>query len=443
MSSQLVDIPLASAGERSSTPIYDPSSASVPPRMKVLIGAYACSPARGSEAGVGWGWVEAISKHHDLWIITGDRYKDEIEAELERRPDLRSRMNFSYVPRQRYERLEKVWPPAYLHTYEHQWLRAEYEVAKQLQKEVAFDIVHRLTYVGFRIPGDLWRLDAPFVWGPIGGLEQTTWRLLPGLGIRGGLYYVARNLLNDFDRRFKRTPKMAFAKAQGGIIAATEGIKKQVKRFYGVDSVVISEIGLPPLTREAPVRRSLSEPLSLLWCGNHLAGKALPFLFEALERLPQELNWKLTVIGDGPLSSRWEKIALAMGLSGHIQWLGRVTRQTTLQNMQEAHVLVITSVYDLTSTVLVEALANGLPVVCPDHCGFADAITDECGVKVPAASKREIVLGIRDAIVRLNDEPLRLRLADGALSRSRNYDWDVKSKIVSDIYRMKVSCLLQ
>ena len=111
--------------------------------------------------------------------------------------------------------------------------------------------------------------------------------------------------------------------------------------------------------------------------------------------------------------------------------------------MQEAHVLVITSVYDLTSTVLVEALANGLPVVCPDHCGFADAITDECGVKVPAASKREIVLGIRDAIVRLNDEPLRLRLADGALSRSRNYDWDVKSKIVSDIYRMKVSCLLQ
>ena len=41
-------------------------------RLKVLVGAYACSPSRGSEPGVGWGWVEAISKYHDLWVLTGD-----------------------------------------------------------------------------------------------------------------------------------------------------------------------------------------------------------------------------------------------------------------------------------------------------------------------------------------------------------------------------------
>jgi len=100
-------------------------------------------------------------------------------------------------------------------------------------------------------------------------------------------------------------------------------------------------------------------------------------------------------------------------------------------------ILIITSVYDLTSTVLVEALANGLPVICPDHCGFTDAITPDCGIKVPAVSRRELVAGIRDGIVRLNDENVRLRLAEGALQQSAKYEWDLKAKTVSNIYYKK------
>ncbi|MGA2434644.1 MAG: hypothetical protein ABSG25_05100, partial [Bryobacteraceae bacterium] len=61
-------------------------------RLKVLAGAYACSPARGSEYGVGWGWVVAISKYHDLWVLVGEHCRGEIEAELERRPDLATRI---------------------------------------------------------------------------------------------------------------------------------------------------------------------------------------------------------------------------------------------------------------------------------------------------------------------------------------------------------------
>jgi len=95
----------------------------------------------------------------------------------------------------------------------------------------------------------------------------------------------------------------------------------------------------------------------------------------------------------------------------------RVPRSTALAKMQEAHVLVITSIYDLTSTVLVEALAAGLPVLCPDHCGFADAITTECGIKVPAASSHELIAGLRDGILRLNNEATRSQLALAPLGK--------------------------
>ena len=401
------------------------------PRLKVLVSAYACSPSRGSEYGVGWGWIEAISKYHDLWVLVGAHCKDEVEAELLLRPELRSRIRFHYLPRTRYLWAEKFWHPAYLHTYKNQWQRDAYEAGKRLHERIGFDIVHQLTYVGFRVPGLLWKLDVPFVWGPIGGLEQTTWALLPALGVRGCLHYAARNLLNDLHRRLKEAPKRAFARADGGIIAATSGIQREIRRFYGHDSVVISEIGLPPGMREAPASRSPSEPLALLWCGNHLPGKALPFLLGALRLLPSGLDWRLVIVGAGPCTAKWQRIAQDYGVADRCDWLGQVPRQTV------AHALIITSVHDLTSTVLVEALANGLPVVCPDHCGFQDAITPECGIKVPAASKLQIVKGLRDAIVRLNDEPVRYRLAQGALNRSWFYEWDRKGSLASEIYFKK------
>ncbi len=411
--------------------------ASSHPRIKVLVCAYACSPAQGSEAGVGWGWVEAISQYHDLWVIVGAQFRDEIEAELESRPELRRRIQFHYIVRTRFPTLEKFWPPAYLFTYKHQWQRAALALAKQLHSEVNFDIVHQLTYVGFRVPGRLWTLGVPFVWGPIGGLEQTTWALLPSLGLRGCLHFAARNLLNDWDRRFSLLPKRAFRAAEGGIIAATTGVQHQIRRFYGRESTVISEIGLPPSARHAPARRQATEPLRLLWSGLHIPGKALPFLFEALQRLPSSLQWRLTILGDGPCRPKWERIAKERGLSGRCEWVGQVPRSIALECMQSAHALAVTSVHDLTSTVVVEALANGLPVVCPNHCGFKDAVDFSSGILVAASSPGVLISGLAQAIEHLQDEDFRFELARGALVQSRKNEWDAKARAANDIYNAK------
>jgi len=403
-----------------------------------LVGAVACSPSRGSEPGLGWGWVEAISKHHDLWVLTGDKNRQGIEEELSRRPELGNRMRFYYIPHVRHLKVEKIWPPNYLYTYKHQWQKAAFEAGKRLHEEVGFDIVHQITYTSFRVPGMLWQLDPPFVWGPVGALEQTTWALIPALGLHGALHFLVRNLWNDWDRRFSRIPRLAFEKAEGGIIAATSGIQREIRRFYGHESSVVCENGLPPVTRETPVRRLPSEPLNLLWCGLHIPRKALPFLFSALNLLPRYLDWKLTIIGDGPSSISWRRLAQIKGISARCEWLGEIPHETVLRRMLTAHALVVTSVYDLVSSVVVEALGNGLPVICPDHSGFKDAITPECGIKVPASSKRELVRGIADSIRLLFDEDRRLELAYGAIARSAAFDWESKALVVDEIYRAKV-----
>ena len=155
-------------------------------------------------------------------------------------------------------------------------------MAQRLQAEIGFDLVHLITFVGFRFPGQFWKMDIPLVWGPIGGLENTPWRFLPSMGPSGCLFFARRNVINSLQRRFLPGPKRSFAKAAKGraIIAATEGIRREIRRWYGHESQVICEIGPPPVVAAEPSVRQAGEPLRLVWSGTHDPGKALPLLLK-------------------------------------------------------------------------------------------------------------------------------------------------------------------
>ena len=94
---------------------------------------------------------------------------------------------------------------------------------------------------------------------------------------------------------------------------------------------------------------------------------------------------------------------------------------------------------DLTSTVLLEAISQGVPVICPDHCGFSDVVTDDCGIKVSVETPRQFVYDLVTAIMHLaNDETERRRLAKGALARIKDFSWEKKAEMVDSIYRKAI-----
>jgi glycosyltransferase involved in cell wall biosynthesis len=405
--------------------------------VKVLACAYACNPLHGSEDGVGWGWINAIARNHEVWVLTDGVYRSDIEAVTGRSSDRYGNLHFVYVPRRRWLTLEKLWPPAYLATYRI-WQRDAYRVARELHEKVRFDLVHVVTFVGFRIPGPFFRLDVPFVWGPIGGLENTRWRFLPWLGPYGALYYACRNIVNTLHKRFLPLPKQAFRAARGGIIAATSAIQREIRRWYGEDSVVICEVGIPPEVAREHSRRNPDEPLRLCWSGLHLPGKALPLLLEALARVSPRVKWRLDILGAGPCMEKWRRRARRLRIDGNCHWHGQVPRAQALEIVGDSHVFVTTSVKDLTSTVVVEALAQGVPVVCPDHCGFSDAVDESCGLKLPVDAPRKFIAALSLAIERLyGDEALRSRLAAGAISRVHMFSWEEKASRLNAIYERK------
>jgi glycosyltransferase involved in cell wall biosynthesis len=412
-------------------------------RLKVLISAYACNPFRGSEEGVGWGWIQEISKHCDLWLITAEYHRADIETHVSRYPDFLSNIHFFYVPHKPWHyKPSKGWlliensmlKPVMNLAYK-LWQRDAYSLAKELHTRKGFDLVHQLTYVGFRFPGHLWKLNIPFVWGPIGGIENTPWRFLPSLGLNGCIYYLGRNIINSLHRAFLVSPKRAFRKARGGIIAATEGIKREILRWYGEESEVICEIGPPSVIADDYTRRTLGEPLRLSWSGQHLPGKALPLLLKAVTMLPKDISWTLDILGEGPCTSKWKRLAVSLNLNGNCSWHGLISRDKAINVMHNSHIFVITSLKDLTSTVLLESLSQGVPVLCPDHCGFSDIVNEDCGIKIPVHSPLQLSRDLSAAIIRLaEDEEERRYLAQGALKRIEEYSWQKKAEAIIIIY---------
>ncbi len=86
--------------------------------------------------------------------------------------------------------------------------------------------------------------------------------------------------------------------------------------------------------------------------------------------------------------------------------------------------------------MIVEALAHGVPVICPDHCGITDVITEQCGIKVPIHSPLEFVRLVACAISDLgSNEEQRRQLAAGALRRAREFSWKRKAAAIDRIYR--------
>jgi glycosyltransferase involved in cell wall biosynthesis len=413
-------------------------------QRRLLLIAYACHPAKGSEEGVGWGWMRMLAERNEITLLTASFNAPAVASAVSADPTLRDRVSVRAVPHRPWHyRPEGPWlaiersglKPLMNLAYQ-AWLGDAQRLAKQLANETSFDAIHLATYVGFRFPGRFDELGLPFIWGPIGGMENTPWRFLPAMGIRGATYYTFRNLINTLQKQFLPGPKRVAGADHAGLIAATKGVQREIARHYNRESELVCEIGPPPIRAEAPAQREPNEPLQLIWSGEHLPGKALPLLLKALARLPYTANWNLTILGEGPCTKRWRKMARRLGIDARCEWPGRLPRDRALRRMGRAHLLCITSMKDLTSTVLLEALSLGVPVVCPDHCGFANVVTPSCGIRLLLHRPRQLIRDLSQAIERIEaDEPERRRLAHGALTRSRDFDWSRKAEQVEHLYQ--------
>ncbi|MCA9073082.1 MAG: glycosyltransferase, partial [Planctomycetaceae bacterium] len=273
------------------------------------------------------------------------------------------------------------WPLNYL-IYNRWHVRAA-RLVDSLLSTGQFQIVHLLNTVGYRLCGHSHKVaqkhGVEYVWGPIDGAS-----LFPiaqarkYIGTKGACYYAFYNLCNLLQFRFSSSFRKALRNSRQ-VISATSDMQALLKKQHGLDSVRIAEVGCTH--EDVSDHRSARQRLEISWSGLHIHRKALPVLLYALKRLPQQKRDQIRVhvLGSGPLTGNWKKLADHLGVGKGIVWHGWLPKDQAREIVRQTQIFCQTSFREVTSTVVAEALSLGVPVLSLKCCGMKDLLNDQIG----------------------------------------------------------------
>ncbi len=419
-------------------------------RRRVLISALAVSPARGSEAGIGWNIGSRVAKYHDVTLMcvpgTKEPHRQEIEDYLKQHGPIPGLTMLFVEETFLYKLLDhttsKLLRPLFYFGYA-SWQRAALRKVASLHAQQPFDLTHHLNILGYREPGYLWKLPIPFFWGPVAGASNIPWDYFSMLSWRDRFAYSLRNILNEVQKRTHFRARNA-AKKAAHVWAIGKDNHRMFTEVFGVDAEMLCEAGGKPQPTLAAVKTydPQRQPLRLVFSGIQLGRKAVPLILHAMARIGNEFPIHFTSIGSGPEGPKWQELSRSLGIADKVNWIAQLPHGEALAEMARAHVFTFPSLQEASSTVTLEALSLGLPVICHDACGMGFIVNDHCGIKVPMIDPETSIQGIADALRKLHREPGEVtRLSNGALRRSEELSWDYAAEQISIGYDRVLSAL--
>jgi glycosyltransferase involved in cell wall biosynthesis len=303
-----------------------------------------------------------------------------------------------------------------------------------LHREVGFDLVHQATYCGYREPGYAWKLPIPFVWGGIGGTHNFPAAFLSQAGIGSAISESLRTLANHAQMRWSSHVRSA-ASASALVLAGNSQMQRHLRDLYGVEAPLFPASGIESVAQKSRRFRDEDGPTRLLWCGNFHALKGLPLVLQAIARLADPSRVRLRIVGSGPMEKSWKALANRLGIEKSIEWTGRIPHHEALKQYNWAEAFVCTSLRETLPGVVLESLAAGVPVITLDHLGMGDAVTPECGFKIPVTDPEQVASDIADAINEVARQPDRWEaMSAAALARANQYTWSSQEKRLAQHY---------
>jgi glycosyltransferase involved in cell wall biosynthesis len=396
--------------------------------------AFSCGPGRGSEPGVGWNMaVETARLGHIVHVMTQTECRSEIEREIAK-GELPQNLTFDvfmpgWLERLRDRGLKLGLFSTTWHLVNFLWQFCALGRAKRLYRNAGFDLVHHVTLAGIRYPTLLGSLGLPTVVGPLGGGERAPFALRKSMPPKEWLTELLRDIHNMM-LRFEPLNRSAFKNADL-IIVRSEASLHAVPACYRHKAIVEVGMGMGDAPKAVPLRREPGRPFKMLyagrlvyWKGGHLAIRAL-----AAAR-SRGADAFLDMVGGGPARHDFEDLAGRLGVSQYVCFRGEAPRDEVMSLFRRRHAFLFPSLHDAAPTVVLEAFAGGLPVICLGLGGPGKMVDATCGyvVGVDGRSEEECVRGLADAIVSLaSNENLRLAMAEASARRYSSYKWPAVS----------------
>lgn len=407
---------------------------------KILVSTYALSPIRGSECAVGWEITKRLGQYFDVTVLmctktpSGNNFAEEVENYLNEFGPINN-VSFVYVSMPKKSKIytclhDMGFWPAFYWGY-NCWQKSAFKVAKKLHNTKKFDLAYQLNMIGFREPGYLWKLSIPFVWGPTNGFHSVPMSFLKSLNGKEYFFQHLKHFFNEVQILISFRPKKAAKKAS--IVWCVDEVAQKKIKDWGGKTDLLQETGLNLLHKTTfDENKKFENPkvLKLVWSGMITSGKALGILIDAL-LLIKDLNFSLTILGDGPLLEAMK--IQAQPISHKIVWSGWLSKDDAIKCVKTSDLLIHTSLKEGTPHSVLEAIALNVPVVCHDTCGMGVAVNDKNGFKIPYKDFDTSILFISQLIKSIFDSPQILNDKFDTIGQTTDMlSWDNKVKYIAD-----------
>lgn len=407
--------------------------------MRIVIVAQNASTKFGGEALLPVNYFRILrSRQVETWLIAHARTQAELEALF---PQERDRMYF--VPDTWLHQLiyycAKVVPArvslptlgllSHLHTQ-----TIQRRIVQKLVREHQIDIIHEPTPVSAKFPSLMFGLGVPVVIGPLNtdvpfpqafrSRQNRAVDILIAIGYQFVDFFnqlfpgklQAETLLVANERTKQALP----SGVRGRIIELVEnGVDFSVWRS---DSTALKE----------PNRQ-----IHFVFLGRLVDWKGVDLLLEAFAALVAQTDAVLEIIGDGKIRGELEAQTARLGIDSRVVFSGWLSQEECSLRMQQADVMVFPSLREPGGSVVMEAMAVGLPIVATNWGGPVDYLDSTCGILVEPTSQEGFVQGLTDAMLKLAQSPeLRQSMGRAGWQRVREYfDWQCKVDRMMEIYQ--------
>ncbi|MBI2853895.1 MAG: glycosyltransferase [Chloroflexi bacterium] len=230
------------------------------------------------------------------------------------------------------------------------------------------------------------------------------------------------------------------------VLALTETERDILIGLYGVRSEKIAVIPAgvdldvfhPQDKSEARAVLGLPEGASIvLYVGRIEPLKGVDVLLRAIAMLPSDRPVYCLIVGGNAMGDSdgtdLGSLAVELGIAGQLRFVGPVEHEELPIYYNAADVSVVPSRYESFGLVALESLACGTPVIASRVGGLPSIVRHgENGLLVPEPTPELFAQDMRQLLA---NEPLRLRMAQGAAESARRFAWPGIRDRVLEFYR--------
>ena len=306
------------------------------------------------------------------------------------------------------------------------------KLVRRLLRTGGFDIVHEPIPVSPKLPSLLYGLSVPLIIGPMnGGMDYPPNYKTDGWLERFFVFFLrsTAGFWNDVfpGKRQAAVLLVANKRTQDALPA-----RLQSKRI-----IELVENGVDAMLFRPKPQRVQNGTFQIIHIGRLVDFKRIDLLLKACRQLVGQLDFRLDLVGDGPLRSAHEKQVEQLGLQHYVTFHGWLPQSAAADLLRGADIFVLPSMRECGGAVVLEAMASGIPVIAARWGGPSDYISEDSGILIPPATPDVFVDALGKAMVSLATNPqLRIRMGQAGHQRALEcYDWHRKADAVVTIYQ--------